>query len=113
MSIYHECQYQETPESSACGFYPEAGIHLSAESCSEDMGRPCDRPWEHHTFSPRPDVNTELSDAETATIIDALEVFLSLPGNARRSFGRDDAVTQALHDRLMAYLDLVEQGEAP
>lgn len=116
MSIYQECQYQDTPESSACGFYPEAGIHMTTEECSRQYG--CPRPYEHHEFVPRADINTDLTDAEVTIVINALEAALALPEAMRKPYGlvdRQKAATgewewvetdaQDLLDRLLMYMD--------
>ena len=125
MSIYRECQHQESPEGSACGYYAEAGRHLTVEKCEEYRGRPCDYPDEHHVFVPRADVNLDLSEADVRSVINALEAALALPDAMRRPYDlvdvqRSDGTwdwrrwdAQELHDRLLAYMDLVAAGEAP
>ncbi len=116
MSVYRECQHQETPESSACGFYAESSRHLPVEGCP--AGSPCPKPWQHHPFVPRADVSKELSDEDVRAIINALEAALGLPDPMRKPYDlvdvqRSDGTwdwreqdAQALHDRLLAYMDM-------
>jgi hypothetical protein len=119
VSIYRECQHQESPEGSACGYYAEAGCHRTVEECNEFLGlhgRTCPSPEEHHVFVPRSDVNLDLSEADVRSVINALEAALALPERMRRPYGlggADEDEAQALHDRLLAYMDLVAAGEAP
>lgn len=119
MSIYRECQHQETPESSHCGFYAGSGRHLTVEECEAYRGgRPCYYPDEHHPFVPRADIGKELSDEDVRAIINALEAALGLPDPMRKPYDlvdvqRSDGTwdwreqdAQALHDRLLAYMDM-------